>query len=125
MNSITLRDITAELQQKTDLYETISLLGDQIQKDRREQHLAKSQGKDRSNIENLDLRRRVEELQDKVREYELSRTKHLSSKKEQLNKDLLGDLEEAERQIEELRRANESLANDNTRLKDETRYLEE
>jgi predicted phage tail protein len=107
------------------LYQVIAQLGEQVQRDRRDQALAKSQGKDRSNIENAELRRRVEELQDRVREYELTRTKHLSSKKEQINQDLLGDLEAAELQIEDLKRIKESLESENLRLRDENRFLEE
>ena len=56
----------------------------------------KSVGKERGNVENQELRRKIEELQDRVREYELTRTHHISQRKDQINKDLMRDLEESE-----------------------------
>lgn len=56
----------------------------------------KSMGKDRSNVENAELRRKIEDLQDRLREYELSRTNHIASRKDNINKDLMRDLEEAD-----------------------------
>ncbi len=50
-----------------------------------------------------ELRRKVDELQDRCREYELTRTKHLTSKKDQSNKELIKDLEDADAHIQELR----------------------
>jgi hypothetical protein len=44
----------------------------------------------------LNLRRQIEELQDRCREYELTRTKHLSSKRDQIEQDMMQDLEAAE-----------------------------
>ena len=81
MNAITLKDITAELQVKTDLYEVMAALQEQIQKDRREFQQARSLGRSTGNAEVQELRRKVDELQDRCREYELTRTKHLTSTK--------------------------------------------
>jgi DNA repair exonuclease SbcCD ATPase subunit len=53
-------------------------------------------GKDRSNTENAELRRKIDDLQDRLREYELSRTNHLASRKDNINKDLMRNLEEAD-----------------------------
>ena len=50
-----------------------------------------------------ELRRKVDELQDRCREYELTRTKHLISKKDHSNKELIKDLEDADAHIQELR----------------------
>lgn len=82
-------------------------------------------GKDRSNVENAELRRKIDELQSRLREYEMSRTNHIATRKEHINKDLMRDLEEADAQIEELRRIKDTLEHDNRKLRDEIRYLEE
>lgn len=103
MNSITLKDITAELQLKTDLYEVMAGLQDQITRDRREFQQARSLGRSTGTGEVLELRRKIEELQDRCREYELTRTKHLTTKKDQANKELIKDLEDADAHIQELR----------------------
>lgn len=49
------------------------------------------------------MRRKIEELQDRCREYELTRTKHLTTNKNQANKELIKDLEDADAHIQELR----------------------
>ena len=111
MNGMNLKDLQGELHSSTDLYELISALGDQIQRERKDLNLAKSQGKERGSHENQELRRKIEDLQDRLREYEMNRTNHLASKKEQINKDLLRGLEAAKM--------------DNHKLREQVRYLED
>jgi chromosome segregation ATPase len=125
MNSVTLKDLQSEMSCNADLFDLIAFLGETIQKDRKEEQKLKSMGKDRSNNENAELRRKIEDLQDRLREYELSRTNHIASRKDNINKDLMRDLEEADAQLEELRRIKENLEHDNRRLRDEVKYLEE
>lgn len=125
MNSVTLKDLQSEMSCNADLFDLIAFLGETIQKDRKEEQKLKSMGKDRSNNENAELRRKIDDLQDRLREYELSRTNHIASRKNNINKDLMRDLEEADAQIEELRRIKENLEHDNRRLRDEVKYLEE
>jgi hypothetical protein len=51
------------------------------------------------------LRRQLEDLQDRLREYELNRTNHLTSKGKDSNMSkIMKDLDEAERQLEEQNR---------------------
>lgn len=73
----------------------------------------------------LELRRKVEELQDRCREYELTRTKHLTTKKDQANKELIKDLEDADAHIQELRVQMDNLEVENRALKKDLRQLEE
>lgn len=50
------------------------------------------------------MRRQLEEMQDRVREYELQRTNHLGrNAKEMMNQELVRNLEEAEAQIDRLK----------------------
>lgn len=48
--------------------------------------MSKSIGKDRAKLETQELKKKVEDLQDRLREYELSRTNHLANRKENINK---------------------------------------
>lgn len=125
MNGMNLKDLQGELHSSTDLYELISALGDQIQRERKDLNLAKSQGKERGSHENQELRRKIEDLQDRLREYEMNRTNHLASKKEQINKDLLRELEAAKDAVEDMRGALEAAKMDNHKLREQVRYLED
>lgn len=48
----------------------------------------------------------------------------MSQKKDIVNKDIMRDLEEAEGQLEEMRRAKDALEVENGRLRDEVSYME-
>lgn len=65
------------------MLDSVALLGNQIQKEKREVFNTKSIGNDnRGGNENQALQRKVEELQDRIRELESNRT----TRKEQVNR---------------------------------------
>ena len=124
MNSVTLKDLQSELSSSGDVFEILAELSDTIQKEKRDQ--SKSIGKDRTLQENNMLRRQLEDLQDRLREYELNRTNHLTSKGKDSNMSkIMKDLDEAERQLEEQNRVRDQLEYENRRLREEIKYLEE
>lgn len=68
------------------MLELVASIGQIVQQERKEQERSKSRGKDRTLQENANLRRQLEEMQDRVREYELQRTNHLGrNAKEMMN----------------------------------------
>lgn len=63
LNMSTLKDLTNEIQSKTDLLDLVAQMSDQVLKERKDVELrSKSVGKDRSGQENYELRKRIEEL---------------------------------------------------------------
>jgi hypothetical protein len=85
-NAHTQREVSGHLQDGDSVMELIAAVGQAVQQDRKEGERSKSRGRERGAQENGALRRQIEELQDKVREYELARTNHLGKNaKEMLN----------------------------------------
>ena len=79
LNLSTLKDLTNEVQSKIDLQDLVAHLSDQVLKERKDVELrSKSVGKDRNGQENYELRKKIEELQERIRELEYSK----STKKE-------------------------------------------
>jgi predicted nucleic acid-binding Zn-ribbon protein len=64
-------------------------------------------------------------MQDRLREYEMNRTNHIATRKDNINKDLMKDLEAAQESLEELRREKDSLDMDNHKLREQVKYLED
>ena len=88
MNAITLKDLQNEIQQKVDLLDVVAELGDQIQREKRDNGQSKSVGKDKGNQDNYELRKQVGELQDRIREFESQK----SNRKEQINRVLFTNM---------------------------------
>jgi len=124
MNAITLKDLQSELSTSNEIFEVLAELSDTIQREKRDQ--SKSISKDRTLQENNMLKRQIDDLQDRLREYELNRTNHLTSKGKDTNMSkIMKDLDDAEKHIEELNRVRDQLEYDNRRLREEIKYLED
>ena len=120
LNASTLKDLTNEIQSKTDLLDLVSSLSDQSLKDRKDVDLrSRSIGKDKSGHENYQLQKRIEELQDKIKDLEYSK----STRKEQVNRDLMHSLNEADSQVADLRRKLEMVEEENNELRENVRRM--
>ena len=82
LNLSTLKDLQTEIQQKTDLLDLVATLSDQISREKKDITVSKSGMKERGGQEAYELRKRIEELQARVRELEDNR----QSRKEQVNR---------------------------------------
>ena len=82
LNLSTLKDLQTEIQQKTDLLDLVAALSDQISREKKDITVSKSGMNERGGQEAYELRKRIEELQARVRELEDNR----QSRKEQVNR---------------------------------------
>jgi predicted Zn-ribbon and HTH transcriptional regulator len=96
LNLVTLKDLQTEVQQKSDLLDQVAALADLIKKERQELVSSKSVGKgvryDDQQQEIKELKRCIEEQRLRIRELEQGK----SSRKEQVNRNLMEQLNDAD-----------------------------
>lgn len=96
LNLVTLKDLQTEIQQKTDLLDIIAQLSDQIKRERQELVSSKSVGKgvryDDQQQEIKELRKCIDEQRQRIRELESGK----SNRKEQVNRNLMEQLNDAD-----------------------------
>eukprot|EP00347_Sterkiella_histriomuscorum_P023285 403335232 len=120
-NAVTLKDLQNEIQQKTDLLDLVSYLGDQIKRERQELVGSKSVGKSRGDSESQneikELKKCVDEQRQRIKDLESNK----SNRKDQISKDLMEQLNEADGQILEYKRRLEAMERENSKLREEMR----